>query len=107
MAVYFGQERNTSHTAEYIPSEKKGMVLAGYYFGYLATPFLAGILMERLNLGPKRLLSVSMATAGALTLLTPSAVRWSVGMTVTLRVALGLAAVRKGCRLIPLFNCVR
>ena len=90
----FAQESNTSHTTAYISAENEGFVLAAYFYGYLVTPFFTGIIMGGLNVGPKRLLSVSMATSAILTLLTPLAIRWNVGVTVALRVALGLAGVR-------------
>ncbi|KAK7486159.1 hypothetical protein BaRGS_00022625 [Batillaria attramentaria] len=75
---------------EYIPQSMQGVVLSSYYYGYILTPFLGGMVAARF--GVKRVLTVSMVMSAAFTLLMPVAVRFNIYLTVALRILLGFVA---------------
>ncbi|KAK7486105.1 hypothetical protein BaRGS_00022714 [Batillaria attramentaria] len=72
---------------DYIPHGTEGLVLSAYFYGYIVTPLLGGMVSERL--GAKRVITVSMTMSAVATLLTPAAIRFNVYMAVAMRVLLG------------------
>ncbi|XP_070184809.1 sialin-like [Littorina saxatilis] len=78
------------YSPNYIPEELQGVVLSSYYYGYITTPFIGGLLAERF--GAKRVLTVAMTISAALTLVTPLAIRFNIYLTVVLRILLGLVS---------------
>ncbi|CAI9739907.1 uncharacterized transporter slc-17.2-like sialin-like [Octopus vulgaris] len=65
-------------------------VLAGYYYGYILTNILGGILADKY--GAKNILGFSLVSASALTLLYPSLSRISGYFTLVLRILTGLVS---------------
>ncbi|KAK7485772.1 hypothetical protein BaRGS_00022953, partial [Batillaria attramentaria] len=74
----------------YIPDEMQGLMLSSYYYGYMFTPYAAGMLAERV--GGKIVLTVTMAMAATFTLLTPLMIRLSVYLAVTFRFLVGMCS---------------
>ncbi|KAK7484461.1 hypothetical protein BaRGS_00024346, partial [Batillaria attramentaria] len=75
---------------EYIPQSIQGVVLSAYYYGYILTPFLGGIVAAKF--GGKRMLTISMAMSAVFTLLMPVAIRSNIYLTILLRILLGFVA---------------
>ena len=81
-----------------------GFILSAFYYGYLLTHLPGGYLARKL--GGATVIGVAVGATGALTLFTPLAARMHVGTLIALRVAMGLAEVRKHARVMKnlLFN---
>ncbi|GIX95909.1 hypothetical protein CDAR_231441 [Caerostris darwini] len=67
----------------------QGVILGAFYYGYVFTPLLGGRLSELL--GAKWLLGGGIFFTSLLTLITPMAAEWGVGVMVALRVIVGAA----------------
>ncbi|XP_014787311.1 uncharacterized transporter slc-17.2 [Octopus bimaculoides] len=63
-------------------------MLAGYFYGYMATNILGGLLADKY--GGKRVLGISLLSASILTILHPSLSRVSGYFTLTLRILTGI-----------------
>ncbi|GBN37292.1 Sialin [Araneus ventricosus] len=67
----------------------QGVILGAFYYGYVFTPLLGGRLSELL--GAKWLLGGGIFFTSLLTLITPMAAEWGIGVMVALRVIVGAA----------------
>lgn len=70
-----------------------GVALSAFYYGYILTQIPGGVLARKC--GGATMLGLSVGTSGALTMLTPLAARAHVGVLIALRIAIGMAEVRK------------
>lgn len=67
--------------------ETQGIILGSFFYGYICTQLIGGILAQRF--GGKLIFGLGVFCTAALTLLTPLAARWSVGMLIALRILEG------------------
>lgn len=72
-------------------SEDKGLVFAAFFYGYLITQVIGGLMASTSFLGPKSLLTFACMTWSMFTLLIPACADISYGMLVAARFGLGAA----------------
>lgn len=68
-----------------------GIILSAFYFGYILTQVLGGVLSRKV--GGATLIGIGVGTSGLLTLLTPIAARTHAGVLIALRIAIGMTEV--------------
>lgn len=68
-----------------------GIILSAFYYGYILTQVLGGVLARKV--GGATLIGISVGTSGLLTLLTPIAARAHPGVLIALRIAIGMTEV--------------
>jgi MFS family permease len=73
----------------------QGHVLSSYFYGYIATVFLGGLLAGRY--GGKHVLGMAILVSSLVTLLIPPAVRLNEYLIIVLRVVVGAASVSCCC----------
>ncbi|CAF1238810.1 unnamed protein product [Adineta ricciae] len=87
---------NSDNTSSYNPEfhgefdwspKLQGMVLGSFFYGYVLTQIIGGMLAERF--GAKWIFGGSIFIAGILTLLTPMAARINVGLLIAIRLLIG------------------
>lgn len=69
----------------------QGIVLGGFYYGYILTHIHAG--QFSLMFGSKKLILISLLASSLLTLLTPFVASWHVAYIIAIRVFTGMTQV--------------
>ena len=77
-------------------------MLSSFYFGYIVMHIPGGYLARKF--GGATVIGLSVGGTGALTLFTPLAARIHVGLLIALRVAVGLAEVKREFFVFVIFN---
>ncbi|XP_050412069.2 sialin isoform X2 [Patella vulgata] len=72
-----------------VPNEMRGILLSSYFYGYLITPLLGGLISQRC--GPKLVVLLAMGIAVITNGLTPLSLRYRIEVVVTLRVIMGIS----------------
>ncbi|XP_050412066.2 sialin isoform X3 [Patella vulgata] len=77
-------------TSAMVPKEWVGVVLSSYFYGYIVTPLLGGLMAQRF--GPKMVILVAMLIANVCNGLTPVGIRYRVEVVVAIRIIMGISS---------------
>ncbi|KAK6177734.1 hypothetical protein SNE40_015778 [Patella caerulea] len=77
-------------TSAMVPKEWVGVVLSAYFYGYIVTPLIGGLIAQRF--GPKMVILVAMLIANVCNGLTPVGIRYRVEVVVAIRIIMGISS---------------